>query len=197
MRITYPDSGNLSGCAHTLRIPPRGMRRQGHSKHTCTPDWRPSRGLRGLDTHTRTTGAAGVEGTGGPEGTGGLRGAAPNEVRPPSLAGGRGLRRPEHQRRHKHHKQEGRRRACGAWPRCRWAAAGPGRASRSTTPSRRLTCGDLTGGQPPTGTHSGPAHQGRPRGGRRSGGPPPTGTQSSHIETTQPQQAAPRAAAAQ
>ena len=32
----------------------------------------------------------------GPEGTGGLRGAAPNEVRAPSLAGGRGLRRPEH-----------------------------------------------------------------------------------------------------
>ena len=32
----------------------------------------------------------------GPEGTGGLRGAAPNEVRPPSLAGGRALRRPEH-----------------------------------------------------------------------------------------------------
>ena len=39
----------------------------------------------------------------GPEGTGGLRGAAPNEVRPPSLAGGRGLRRPKHQRRHKQH----------------------------------------------------------------------------------------------
>ena len=34
----------------------------------------------------------------GPEGTGGLRGAAPNEVRAPSLAGGRALRRPEHQR---------------------------------------------------------------------------------------------------
>ena len=34
----------------------------------------------------------------GPEGTGGLRGAAPNEVRLPSLAGGRALRRPEHQR---------------------------------------------------------------------------------------------------
>ena len=32
----------------------------------------------------------------GPEGTGGLRGAAPNEVRTPSLAGGRDLRRPEH-----------------------------------------------------------------------------------------------------
>ena len=39
----------------------------------------------------------------GPEGTGGLRGAAPNEVRPPSLAGGRGLRRPERQRRHTEH----------------------------------------------------------------------------------------------
>ena len=38
----------------------------------------------------------------GPEGTGGLRGAAPNEVRSPSLAGGRARRRPEHQRRHKH-----------------------------------------------------------------------------------------------
>ena len=36
----------------------------------------------------------------GPEGTGGLRGAAPNEVRTPSLAGGRALRRPEHQRGH-------------------------------------------------------------------------------------------------
>ena len=39
----------------------------------------------------------------------------------------------------------------------RWVAAGPGRASRSTTPSRRLACGDLAGGPPPTGTHSGPA----------------------------------------
>ena len=38
----------------------------------------------------------------GPEGTGGLRGAAPNEVRLPSLAGGRALRRPKHQRRHNH-----------------------------------------------------------------------------------------------
>ena len=46
----------------------------------------------------------------------------------------------------------GRRGACGARPRCRWAAAGPGRASRSTTPSRRLACGDLAGGPPP------PAH---------------------------------------
>ena len=43
----------------------------------------------------------------GPEGTGGLRGAAPNEVRPPSLAGGRALRRPEHQRRRKHRRRSG------------------------------------------------------------------------------------------
>ena len=41
--------------------------------------------------------------------------------------------------------------------RCPWAAAGPGRASRSTTPSRRLACGDLAGGPPPTGTQSSPA----------------------------------------
>ena len=47
----------------------------------------------------------------------------------------------------------------GARPRCRWVAAGPGRASRSTTPSRRLACGDLAGGPPPTGTHSGRAPQ--------------------------------------
>ena len=40
----------------------------------------------------------------GPEGTGGLRGAAPNEVRTPSLAGGRALRRPEHPWGHKQHK---------------------------------------------------------------------------------------------
>ena len=64
--------------------------------------------------------------------------------------------------------QHARCRRCGgrriAWPRCRWVAAGPGRASRTTTPSRRLACGDLAGGPPPTGTHSGPAHQGKPRG---------------------------------
>ena len=37
----------------------------------------------------------------GPEGTGGLRGAATNEVRSPSLAGSRALRRPEHPWGHK------------------------------------------------------------------------------------------------
>ena len=41
----------------------------------------------------------------GPEGTGGLRGAALSGARLPSLAGGRALRRPEHQRGHKQHHQ--------------------------------------------------------------------------------------------
>ena len=55
----------------------------------------------------------------GPEGTGGLRGAAPNEVRTPSLAGGRALRRPEHQRGHKHkHDKAGRNPSVPARPRC-------------------------------------------------------------------------------
>ena len=62
----------------------------------------------------------------GPEGTGGLRGAAPNEVRPPSLAGGRAIRRPEHpwghkqhQRRHKHkHKKAGQNLSVPARPQC-------------------------------------------------------------------------------
>ena len=44
MRITYPDSGNLSGCARTLRILPRGMRRQGQGKRTKP---RPIGGRRG------------------------------------------------------------------------------------------------------------------------------------------------------
>ena len=62
----------------------------------------------------------------------------------------------------------------------------------------RLACGDLAGGPPPTGTHSGPALQGRPHGarntsgatsintrrGRLAGGPPPTGTHSSPAQKT-------------
>ena len=70
-----------------------GRRRGLATQHTDTPtDWRPPRGLRGLA---------------------GLRGAAPNEVRPPSLAGGRALRHPEHQRHHTQQQQEDRREACG------------------------------------------------------------------------------------
>ena len=53
----------------------------------------------------------------------------------------------------------------GARPRCRWAAAGPGRASsrRAERSSRR---GRRAGGPLPTGTHSSPAQQNWPRGGR-------------------------------
>ena len=44
----------------------------------------------------------------------------------------------------------------GAWPRCRWAVAGPGRTTsrRAERSSRR---GRLAGGPPPTDTHSGRA----------------------------------------
>ena len=69
----------------------------------------------------------------------------------------------------------------GAWPRCRWVAAGPGRASRSTTPSRRLACGDLAGGPPPTGTHSGRAPQSSPA---PQTGPPAPGTPAGPQATT-------------
>ena len=50
------------------------------------------------------------------------------------------------------------------WSRLRrpWAATRPGRASRSITPSRRLACGDLAGGPPPTGAPSSRAQQGQP-----------------------------------
>ena len=65
----------------------------------------------------------------GPEGTGGLRGAAPNEVRPPSLAGGRALRRPEHPW---GHKQPGpareARRSSPSEPCARAGASRPGRS---------------------------------------------------------------------
>ena len=51
------------------------------------------------------------------------------------------------------HRCEGRRRDL---PRCRWAAAGPGRASRRRA-ERSSQRGRLAGGPPPTGTHSGRA----------------------------------------
>ncbi len=111
-----------------------------------------ARGRRGLDGMcTAMKSPTGVEGTGGPGGP------------------GRASRSTTPSRRFTHGRNREARVARGAGPRCRWAAAGPGRASRSTTPSRRLAWGDLAGGPPPTGTHSGPAHIGRPRGARKSG----------------------------
>ena len=83
----------------------------------------------------------------GPEGTGGLRGAAPNEVRPPSLAGGRTLRRPEHPWGHKQPGPTGVEGAGGAWP---------GHSQRRPIGDRREACGAWP-------DHS----QRRPVGGRR------------------------------
>ena len=55
----------------------------------------------------------------------------------------------------RHHLCGGRRRDL---PRCPWAAAGPGRASRRRA-ERSSRRGRLAGGPPPTGTQSSPAHR--------------------------------------
>ena len=62
----------------------------------------------------------------------------------------------------RHHLCGGRRRGL---PRCRWVAAGPGRASRRRA-ERSSRRGRLAGGPPPTGTHSGRARR-RPEHQRR------------------------------
>ena len=71
----------------------------------------------------------------------------------------------------KQHKQEGRRGACGAWPRCRWAAAGPGRASRSTTPSHqaRVWLFERAGRRPPAHTAARPIQTGHAAAGDLAG----------------------------
>ena len=61
----------------------------------------------------------------GPVGTGGLRGAAPNAVRPPSLAGGRALRRPQYPWGHKHKQHKA--------------------PAHAETPPRRLNCAPKLG----------------------------------------------------
>ena len=94
--------------------------------------------------------AGGVEAAAGPAGPG--RGAGGRRQGQGGLSGRAKLR-----------PVGGCRGACGAWPRCRRAAAGPGRASRSITPSRRLACGDLAGGPPPPGTTRRQARKREPR----------------------------------
>ena len=102
----------------------------------------------------------------------------PQTVISPSPNGGNGVIRDPTRRRHAasqflmlqnpHRRREGTRATgvppdarpdcgtCGrrARPRCRWAAAGPGRASRRRA-ERSSPHGRLAGGPPPTGTHSG------------------------------------------
>ena len=121
---------SLSTChGSTSRSPPRGLRgladttqhrrrrrcggrRQGQDKHAHARSeadaWpaRPGRASRRrAGPHPSDQAPPVWRAPEGPEGTGGLRGAAPNEVRTPSLAGGRALRRPEYQRRHKQHQR--------------------------------------------------------------------------------------------
>ena len=157
---------------------PQGLRGRSGFKPTCRAEF----------AAWTASGRAGL-GAGGPrQGLAGLRDDAPSERSATKRrrcggcrgackaglgAGGRrqglaGLRddAPSERSATKRRRCGGRRGACGAWPRCRRAAAGPGRASRSITPSRRLACGDLAGGPPPTGTHSGQTQQDGPRGGR-------------------------------
>ena len=75
-------------------------------------------------------------------------------------------------------------------PGCLRAAAGPGRASRSTTPSRRLACGDLAGGPPPSGTKTGsPGPEGTVNPSGERAGPTAPGTpatQPAGVPVTQP-----------
>ena len=62
----------------------------------------------------------------------------------------------------------GRREACGVWLRCLWAAAGPGWASRSITPSEARVW--RSRGRAAAHRHNRPDQVGRPRAARKCGG---------------------------
>ena len=108
--------------------------RQPHVSNPAPLEWRTLEGREGLAAVPRAVAGPGWaihsdpaplvwRAPEGPEGTGGLRGAAPNEVRSPSLAGGRGLRRPEHPWGHKATQQD-----TARGPKRR-SASGPSRVS--------------------------------------------------------------------
>ena len=104
---------------------------------------------RRTEPHASTPGPTGMEGAGGTGGPGcGASG------RRQGLAGLQGNAPATH--------EHTRRRRCGGrqrdLPRCRWAVAGPGRASRRRA-ERSSRRGRLAGGPPPTGTPSSPAQQ--------------------------------------
>ena len=104
---------------------------------------------RRTEPHASTPGPTGMEGAGGTGGPGcGASG------RRQGLAGLQGNAPATH--------EHTRRRRCGGrqrdLPRCRWAVAGPGRASRRRA-ERSSRRGRLAGGPPPTGTTSSPAPQ--------------------------------------
>ena len=149
--LTAAQVGDGGACQHTNDKPdrsgaPRGLRGlAGH--HTDTPtDWRPPRGLRGLAAvlvgdgrawpgfeidHSERSSRVAISRAGRrpPAHTA----ARPNKTSHAAAGPGRALsRRAEHHQPQRPNWCGGHRRAR---PRCRWAAAGPGRASRSTTPS--------------------------------------------------------------
>ena len=111
-------------------MPPRAAHypeQQAHSRIPMSvPDWRQPQGLRGRPGFKPTcraefaawtaSGRAGLGSGGRRQGLGGLRDDAPSE------------RSATKRRRY-----GGRRGACRAWPRCRWAAAGPGLDPRRRT----------------------------------------------------------------
>ena len=91
----------------------------------------------------------------------------------PAAPVGGGEARPGHMTMRRAH-QHTRHHWCGGrlrdLPRCRWAVAGPGRASRRRA-ERSSRRGRLAGGPPPTGTHSGQALRASHRTGRAAVGP--------------------------
>ena len=134
--------------------------------------------LRNDEQHTSTPGPAGVEGAGGAggpdRGAGGRRRSLSTHKRQARPIGG--AARPEGPGRASHRHPD--RLEAAARP------AGPGRGAggrrqglaglRDRPLRAKLACGDLAGGPPPTGTHSGPAQQNKPRGGRAWPGIEPT-----------------------
>ena len=164
-------------------MPPRAAQypeQQAHSRIPMSvPDWRQPQGLRGRSGFKPTcraefaawtaSGRAGLGAGGRRQGLAGLRDDAPSE-------------RSATKRR----RCGGHRGACGAWPRCRWAAAGPGLDPRRRTEPHVSDHAPLVWRAPVGGGRdradyptalstarleaaAGPAGPGRGAGGRRQG----------------------------
>ena len=150
-------------CPRAMAEPGRASRRrtQPHISDQAPPVWRDRRARAGFEIdHSERSSRVAISRAAGPDGDRNTSGAASNKLN-------RKLRL--------HRRCEGRKRA---WPRCPWAAAGPGRGAggrrqgqggpRDRPLRAQLACGDLAGGPPPTGTHSGPAHKQRKNAARHS-----------------------------
>ena len=93
---------------------------------------------------------------------------------------GRRADAPSHRSATMRHWRGGRRRGRRAWLRCPWAAAGPGRASRSTTPSEARSADDSRAGRRPR-AHKAARPDSTPRGARNTSG----ATRRTATQTTQ------------